>query len=175
MFENSAVQPGSADRLGIGWCVRGAYWLARQPFVSLHQQAFNERWWLKVNVLGQTATTAMKKTARYMEEKQSLSHSRNRLLLPLQHLWTLPAPDFAFCRQINRLVTWWTVSVYFRDLDLLLGGSVKDFSKQIRVLAPASAAWTPIYLLSSYYQIRLIITGDDSPAAPGLLADWHTY
>lgn len=70
MFENSAVQPGSADRLGIGWRVRGAYWLARQPFVSLHQQAFNECWWLKVNVLGQTATTATK-TARYMRRRDA--------------------------------------------------------------------------------------------------------
>lgn len=169
MFENSAVQPGSADRLGIGWCVRGAYWLARQPFVSLHQQAFNERWWLKVNVLGQTATTATEKQPVTWEK------SRNQLLLSLQRLCTLTAPGFAFCMQIKRLATWWTVSVHFKDLDLLLGGSIKDFSKQLKILAPASAAWKPIYLLSSYYRIRLIITGDDSPAAPGLLAYWHTY
>lgn len=65
-----------------------------------------------------------------MGEKQSLSHSRKQLLLPLQRLCTFTAPGFAFCMQIKRLVTWWTVSVHFRDLDLLLGGSIQDFSKQ---------------------------------------------
>lgn len=68
MFENSTVQPGSADCLGIGWRVRGAYWLAGQPFVSLHQQAFNELWWLKVNVLGQTATTATKNSTLHQKD-----------------------------------------------------------------------------------------------------------
>lgn len=171
MFENSVVQPGSADRLGIGWCVRGAYWLARQPFVSLHQQAFNECWWLKVNVLGQTATTATEKQPVTWEKRRPFRTSRNQLLLSLRCLCTLTAKGFAFCMQIKQVVTWWAASVHFKDLDLLLGGLIN----KLVILAPASAAWKPIYLLSSYYRIRLRITGDDSPAAAGLLAYWHTY
>lgn len=38
---------------------------------------------------------------------------------------------------------------------------------QLIILAPVSAVCKPIFLLSCYYRIRLIITGDDSLAGPG--------
>lgn len=49
----------------------------RQPFVSLHQQAFNEHWWLKVNVFGQTATTGTK-TACYTAAMETHSAAETR-------------------------------------------------------------------------------------------------
>lgn len=49
--------------------------------------------------------------------------------------------------------------------------SIQQFNKmplqsQLIIIAPVSAVCKPIFLLSCYYQIRLIITGDDSPASP---------
>lgn len=50
--------------------------------------------------------------------------------------------------------------------------SIQRFDKmrlqsQLIILAPVSEVCKPIFLLCCYYRIRLIITGDDSPAAPG--------
>lgn len=163
MFENSAVQPGSADRLGIGWCVRGAYWLTRQPFVSLHQQAFNECWWLKVNVLGQTATTATK-TVCYMGEMQIHSNSRNQHFVHSVSVHVRQHCDFHYKSpiswQMKRLVVMDFMSSIvkdclsnFTDFRTLLVRSIKCLSKQTHDINSSFSSMyaylSPIILLSN--------------------------
>lgn len=46
---------------------------------------------------------------------------------------------------------------------------ISGFQSKLVILAPILAVCGPIYLLSRYYRIRLIIAGDNSPDAPGLL------
>lgn len=56
------------------------------------------------------------------------------------------------------------LQTFIRHFDKISG-----FQSKLVILAPVLAVCGPIYLLFRCYQIRLIITGDDSPDAPGLL------
>lgn len=125
-----------------------------------------------------------------MGKTQTLLLSRNQLLLSPWRLCMSTAKGLTFSMQIKRLA-WWAVR--FKDGDLLLGGSIKDFSKETHDISAnyssMEAYLSLIFLLSNkvdYYWwwfsscswptcvLTYILISNKAPDISGATVLWHS-